>query len=133
MIGIIIISHGRLAEEFLDAMVHIHGAQGQIETLCMGPDDDVESQLENLMSLLKEVDSGDGVIMLADMFGGTPSNLAISVLNHGNYEVIAGVNLPMLVKLGSIRGGTDMKDAVEQAKEAGKHYISVASEVLKDK
>ena len=130
MIGLILVTHGRLAEEFLVALEHVVGPQQQIKTVCIGPRDDMESRRREIAEAISAVDNGDGVIILTDLFGGTPSNLAISLLNSGHVEVIAGVNLPMLIRLDSARKCMNVKDAVAAAREAGRKYISVASEVL---
>jgi PTS system mannose-specific IIA component len=130
MIGLILVTHGRLAEEFLVALEHVVGPQTQIATVCIGPRDDMEERRKEIASAIREVDSGKGVVILSDLFGGTPSNLAISLLDAGRIEVIAGVNLPMLIRLDSARKHMDVKDAVAAAREAGRKYISVASEVL---
>ena len=130
MIGLVIVTHGGLAGEFRAALEHVVGPQTQLETISIGPDDDMESRRADILAAVKHADSGKGVVVLTDMFGGTPSNLAISVMNEANVEVIAGVNLPMLVKLASVRGDKDLKKAVDLAKESGRKYISVASQVL---
>jgi PTS system mannose-specific IIA component len=130
MIGLILVTHGRLAEEFLVALEHVVGPQKQIAAVCIGPRDDMEGRRKEIASAIKKVDTGEGVIILTDLFGGTPSNLSISLLNAGTVEVIAGVNLPMLIRLDSARKNMDVKDAVAAAREAGRKYISVASEVL---
>ena len=130
MIGMVLVTHGRLAEEFKSALEHVVGPQEQCETVCIGPDDDMEERRENILDAVQEADSGDGVVILTDMFGGTPSNLAISIMGQAPVEVLAGVNLPMLIKLASIRGSATLSDAVHTAMEAGRKYISVASEIL---
>ena len=130
MIGIVLVTHGRLAEEFLSAMQHVVGPQSQIATACIGPYDDMNERRDDILSKVKEVDSGEGVILLTDMFGGTPSNLAISTMDRANVEVIAGINLPMLVKLNTLRKEKSLKEAVAGAKEAGIKYITIASELL---
>jgi mannose PTS system EIIA component len=130
MIGLILVTHGRLAEEFLVALEHVVGPQKQIATVCIGPHDDMESRRKEIAAGIKNVDTGEGVIILTDLFGGTPSNLSISLLNAGHVEVIAGVNLPMLIRLDSARKNMNVKEAVAAAREAGRKYISVASEVL---
>jgi mannose PTS system EIIA component len=130
MIGLILVTHGRLAEEFLVALEHVVGPQKQIATICIGPHDDMESRRKEIGAAIKRVESGDGVIILTDLFGGTPSNLSISLLDAGRVEVIAGVNLPMLIRLDSARKNMDVREAVAAAREAGRKYISVASEVL---
>lgn len=130
MIGLVIVTHGGLAGEFRAALEHVVGQQTQLETISIGPDDDMETRRGDILAAVKRTDTGAGVVVLTDMFGGTPSNLAISVMNEANVEVIAGVNLPMLVKLASIRGDKDLKKAVDLAKESGRKYISVASQVL---
>ncbi len=130
MIGLVIVTHGRLAAEFLSAMEHVVGRQRAVEAICIGPEDDMEQRRHDILEAVDRVDSGDGVILLTDMFGGTPSNLAISVMEQTRAEVIAGLNLPMLIKLASIRGREDLQTCVAHAQDAGKKYISVASYVL---
>jgi len=130
MIGLVIVTHCRLAEEFLAAMAHVVGPQSQVRAICIAPEDDMELRRADILDAAKAVDSGDGVIVLTDMFGGTPSNLSISLLERANLEVIAGVNLPMLIKLASVRQTCSLAQAVEQARDAGRKYISVASKVL---
>ena len=130
MIGLVLVTHGRLAEEFAAALEHVVGPQTQVATVSIGPDDDMEQRRNDVLTKIAEVDSGAGVIILTDMFGGTPSNLSISFLDNTNVEVVAGVNLPMLIKLASVRQGGDIEDAIKQAQEAGRKYINVASQVL---
>ena len=130
MIGLVVVSHGRLAEEFLSAAEHVVGPQEGIKSVSIGPDDDMEKRRQDILDAAKEVNVGDGVIILTDMFGGTPSNLAISVMEKAGAEVVAGVNLPMLIKLASIRADGDLDEAVKAAHEAGRKYINVASWVL---
>ena len=130
MIGIILVTHGTLANEFLVAMEHVVGPPKQIETICIGPRDDMEARRKDIAKAIKSVDSGEGVIILSDLFGGTPSNLAISLLDAGRIEVIAGVNLPMLIRLESARKSMAIREAVIAARDAGRKYISVASELL---
>jgi len=130
MIGVLIVTHGGLAREFRSALEHVVGPQEQIETISIGPDDDLEMRRSDMLSALARVDTGKGVVVLTDMFGGTPSNLAISAMDQSNVEVIAGVNLPMLVKLVSVRGECGLEEAITLAQEAGRKYISVASKIL---
>ena len=130
MIGIVLVTHGNLADEFLSAMQHVVGHQSQIATACIGPNDDMNERREDILNKVSEVDTGEGVIVLTDMFGGTPSNLAISIMDQKNVEVIAGIKLPMLVKLANLRKDMNLKDAVLGAKEAGIKYITIASELL---
>ena len=130
MIGLVIVTHGRLAAEFVSAMEHVVGRQRAVEAICIGPEDDMEQRRHDILEAVGRVDSGQGVILLTDMFGGTPSNLAISVMEQTRAEVIAGLNLPMLIKLASIRGREDLQTCVAHAQDAGKKYISVASYVL---
>jgi len=130
MIGIVLVTHGRLAVEFRGAVEHIVGSQDSIATVSIGPDDDIEKRRKDVTDAIAEVDNGFGVIILTDMFGGTPCNLAISVMKAGAVEVIAGLNLPMLIKLVRIRGESSLADAVAAAADAGRKYISVASQVL---
>lgn len=130
MIGIVIITHGGLAVEFRAALEHVVGPQEGLETMSIGPDDDIETRRTELIAAVRRADMGRGVIILTDMFGGTPSNLAISVMDDTGAEVLAGVNLPMLVRLASVRRDRALAEAVDLAKEAGRKYISVASQVL---
>ena len=130
MIGLVIVTHGRLAEEFLSAMEHVVGRQRAVETVCIGAEDDMERRRQDILEAVDRVDAGDGVILLTDMFGGTPSNLAISVMEQTRAEVIAGLNLPMLIKLASLRGRENLQTCVAQAQDAGRKYISVASYLL---
>jgi PTS system mannose-specific IIA component len=133
MIGLVIVTHGGLAWEFRAALEHVVGPQKQLETISIGPDDDMEKRREDILRAIRFVDSGQGAILLTDMFGGTPSNLAISVMEISKVEVIAGINLPMLVKLASVRGEAAITDAVQCAQKAGRKYISVASQILANK
>ncbi|WP_422055318.1 PTS sugar transporter subunit IIA [Sphingomonas sp.] len=130
MIGLVLVTHGRLAEEFVVAMEHVVGRQDRIATICIGPEDDMEERRADIAKAIVAVDGGRGVILLTDLFGGTPSNLAISLLEAGRVEVIAGINLPMLIRLGGARKTMKVTEAVAAAREAGKKYITVASEVL---
>ncbi|MEL6363235.1 MAG: PTS sugar transporter subunit IIA [Pseudomonadota bacterium] len=130
MIGIVIVTHGRLAEEFLAATEHVVGPQKQFKAICIGSDDDMEKRRADILAAAKAADKGEGVVILTDMFGGTPSNLAISVMEKANAEVLAGVNLPMLIKLTSLRAEADLPSLVEAAREAGRRYINIASHVL---
>ncbi|EZP49070.1 PTS system fructose IIA component family protein [Sphingomonas sp. RIT328] len=130
MIGLVLVTHGRLAEEFVTAMIHVVGPQDRIATIAIGPDDDMEERRADIAAAIGAVDAGRGVIVLTDLFGGTPSNLAISLMERGRVEVIAGMNLPMLIRLGSARKSMKVVEAVAAAREAGRKYISVASEVL---
>jgi mannose PTS system EIIA component len=130
MIGLVLVTHGRLATEFVVAMEHVVGPQRAIAPICIGPDDDMESRRTDIANAIAEVDTGRGVIVLTDLFGGTPSNLAISLMRPGKVEVIAGINLPMLIRLEGARRTMNVIDAVAAAREAGRKYISVASEVL---
>lgn len=130
MIGLVLVTHGRLAAEFISAMEHVVGPQKDIEAICIGPDDDMEARRADIAEAAARVDHGKGVILLTDMFGGTPSNLAISLMGRDNVEVIAGINLPMLIRLASVRKDMGVAAAVEAAQEAGRKYISVASKIL---
>ncbi|UZK67193.1 PTS sugar transporter subunit IIA [Sphingomonas sp. M1-B02] len=130
MIGLVLVTHGRLAEEFVVAMEHVVGQQERIESISIGPDDDMESRRADIAAAIARVDEGRGVIVLSDLFGGTPSNLAISLMEAGRIEVIAGINLPMLIRLGSARRTMKVTDAVAAARDAGRKYITIASEVL---
>lgn len=130
MIGLVLVTHGRLATEFVTAMEHVVGPQRAIAPICIGPDDDMESRRADIAKAIADVDGGRGVIVLTDLFGGTPSNLAISLMQPGQVEVIAGINLPMLIRLEGARRTMNVSDAVAAAREAGRKYISVASEVL---
>ena len=130
MIGLVLVTHGRLAAEFVAAVEHVVGGQAALEAIAIGPDDDMEARRADIAAAIARVDTGTGVIILTDMFGGTPSNLAISLMVPGRVEVIAGVNLPMLVRLVSIRGRMTVAAAIDAAQEAGRKYISVASKIL---
>ncbi len=130
MIGLILVTHGHLAEEFVHAMEHVVGPQENVATVCIGPNDDMEKRRAEIAKAIKQVDGGNGVIVLTDLFGGTPSNLAISLLETGKVEVIAGINLPMLIRLAGARKSMGVTEAVEAAKTAGRNYITVASEFL---
>jgi PTS system mannose-specific IIA component len=130
VIGLVIVTHGRLAQEFVYAMEHVVGPQAAVEAICIGPEDDMEKRRQDILAAAGRVDQGQGVVLLTDMFGGTPSNLAISVMEQTKAEVIAGLNLPMLIKLASVRTRFSLEDAVAAAQEAGRKYISVASYVL---
>ena len=133
MIGLVIVTHGRLAVEFRAALEHVVGPQDQIEAITIGPDDNGEQCRKNIIEAVKRVDSGDGVAILTDMFGGTPSNLAISVMSRPKVEVLAGINLPMLVKLAKVRAESPLAEAVVAAQESGRKYITIASRVLAGK
>ncbi len=130
MIGIILVTHGNLAEEFVHAMEHVVGAQEEVATVCIGPNDDMEQRRLEIAQAIETVDSGSGVIILTDLFGGTPSNLAISLLDKGRIEVIAGINLPMLIRLAGVRKASSIDEAVKAARDAGQSYITIASELL---
>ena len=130
MIGMVLVTHGALAHEFKSALEHVVGPQERCETIAIGPDDNMENRRNDILKAIDDADDGDGVVILTDMFGGTPSNLAISVMQNRAVEVIAGVNLPMLVKLALIRGDMPIKEAVNMAQEAGRKYINVANSIL---
>jgi len=132
MIGMVLVTHGRLAAEFIAALEHVVGPQRNVAAVCIGPDDDMEKRRQDILRCVGEVDEGSGVVLLTDMFGGTPSNLAISVMDKAKIEVIAGINLPMLIKLASLRQSESMANAVRGAQEAGRKYINVASQLLAD-
>jgi PTS system mannose-specific IIA component len=131
MIGIVIVTHGNLAKEFIAIAEHVVGKQQYIIPVCIGAEDDMEQRRQEILTAIKHVDQGKGVVILTDMFGGTPSNLAISAMIQGQIEVIAGVNLPMLIKLISVRLSLPLMTAVLTAQEAGRKYINVASNLLK--
>jgi len=130
MIGMILVTHGRLAEEFVKAMEHVVGRQEAVATVCIGPKDDMEARRKEIATAIKTVDSGEGAVILTDLFGGTPSNLAISLMEEGRVEVIAGINLPMLIRLAGARDKMDIGKAVKAARDAGRNYITIASEFL---
>ena len=132
MIGLILVTHGDLADHFVDAMEHVVGPQSAVATVCIGPSDDMEQRRQEIADAIASVEQGNGVIVLTDLFGGTPSNLAISLLERGQVEVIAGINLPMLIRLAGARKKMTVADAVAAAKKAGRNYITVASEFLGD-
>ena len=133
MIGLVIVTHGRLAVELIAALEHVVGPQSAVMTICIGPDDDMEKRRKEILSSVEKVDSGKGVILLTDMFGGTPSNLAISIMDQTNVEVIAGVNMPMLIKLASNRKAGSLKKVALEAQDAGRKYINIASGLLDGK
>jgi mannose PTS system EIIA component len=133
MIGVVIVTHGKLAEAFLSVTEHVVGKQQQMQAIGIEPEDDAEQARERILRAIEEVNSGEGVVILTDMFGGTPSNLAISVMKHDGVEVIAGVNLPMTIKLASVRAKTSMTEAVAQAQDAARKYINVAGNLLANK
>ncbi len=130
MIGMILVTHGKLADELRAAMEHVVGAQRNVDTVCIGPDDDMDHRRAEIERCIARCDTGDGVVLLTDMFGGTPSNLAISMMERKGVDVIAGVNLPMLVKLAKVRSNQPLADAVCCAETAGRKYIAAASHVL---
>jgi len=132
MIGLVLVTHGRLGAEFIAALEHVVGPQQHIAAVCIGADDDMERRRREILDRVAEVDGGNGVVLLTDMFGGTPSNLAISMLDRANVEVIAGVNLPLLIKLAQVRADQRLPAAVAAAQEAGRKYINVASKLLAD-
>jgi mannose PTS system EIIA component len=133
MIGMVLVTHGRLACEFRSALEHVVGPQKQLSVITIDPDDDMDGRRQDIMDAIHGVDTGEGVVVLTDMFGGTPSNLAISAMNGSNVEVVAGINLPMLIKLASVRDESKLQDAVVQAQDAGRKYINVASRILSGK
>ncbi len=130
VIGLVLVTHGRLADELKAVLEHVVGPQTGMGTVCIGPDDDMEQRRAEILARVEEMDQGDGVVVLTDMFGGTPSNLAISIIDRPGVEVIAGVNLPMLIKLASARVDSPLAQATTAARDAGRKYISIASEVL---
>ncbi|MFO1126217.1 MAG: PTS sugar transporter subunit IIA [Methylocystis sp.] len=133
MIGMVLVTHGHLATEFRAALEHVVGPQKQLATISIGPEDDMERRRVDIIEAIREADTGEGVVLLTDMFGGTPSNLAISVMDGGKVEVLAGVNLPMLIKLASVRDTQPLEHAVLQAQDAGRKYVYIASKVLNAK
>ena len=130
MIGLVVVSHGRLAEELVSALEHVVGDQDKVRAVCIGADDDMEKRRDDIKQAIEDADRGEGVLILTDMFGGTPSNLAISLLEPGKVEVIAGVNLPMLIKLAEARSRADLDSLSRMGEDAGKRYIAIASNVL---
>ena len=130
MIGMILVTHGKLAEEFVNAMQHVVGRQDAVATVCIGPNDDMEKRRKEIADAIKAVNDGSGAVILTDLFGGTPSNLAISLMRAGQVEVIAGINLPMLIRLAKARASMPLKEAAIAARDAGRNYITVASEYL---
>ena len=130
MIGLVLVTHGNLANEFISAMQHVVGKQEQVAPVCIGPEDDMEMRRAEILKKVEDVNDGSGVVVLTDMFGGTPSNLASSIMDRAKVEIIAGVNWPMLIKLASLRKEKNLKETVEGAQEAGKKYINIASQLL---
>jgi PTS system mannose-specific IIA component len=133
MIGMVLVTHGALANEFKSALEHVVGPQDFVETIAIGPDDDMEKRREDILKSVDAADQGKGVVILTDMFGGTPSNLAISVMSRPKVEVLAGINLPMLVKLAKVRDECPLEEAVAAAQDAGRKYVTIASRVLTGK
>ncbi|MGO4737645.1 PTS sugar transporter subunit IIA [Bosea sp. 2KB_26] len=133
MIGLVLVTHGHLATEFRSALEHVVGPQQSLATIAIAPDDDMEARRRDIIAAVEAVENGKGVIVLTDMFGGTPSNLAISVMEPGRIDVVAGINLPMLIKLASVREEKTLDEAVTSAQDAGRKYITVASRVLAGK
>ena len=133
MIGMVLVTHGCLATEFRAALEHVVGPQKHLQTVTIGPEDDMEARRKDIIAAVAAVETGDGVVVLTDMFGGTPSNLAISVMDSAKVDVVAGINLPMLIKLASVREDSTLDQAVIQAQDAGRKYISVASRILSGK
>ena len=129
MLGLVLVTHGNLAKEFVSAMQHVVGKQEQIETVCIGPDDNMEERRGEILSKVEKVNSGEGTIVLTDLFGGTPSNLAISIMDKANVEILAGVNLPMLIKIASLRKEKNLKDTVLGGQKKKKQYINIASQL----
>ncbi len=130
MIGLVLVSHGKLAQELCNALVHVVGPQDNIEVIGIDPDDDGDQRRDDIISAINRVDCGSGVVVVTDMFGGTPSNLAISAMDNGDIEVLAGANLPMLIKLASVRGTLPLQMAAEEAQNAGRKYINLAGSLL---
>ena len=130
MIGLVLVTHGHLGDELIKAMEHVVGTQQNVTSICIGPGDDMEQRRSDILTAVNEVNSKDGVVLMTDLFGGTPSNLAISIIDQANIDVIAGVNLPMLVKFASCRNKYNLEECVLNAQEAGKKYINVASQLL---
>ena len=133
MIGLVLVTHGQLAKEFVAALEHVVGPQNNIATVCIGPDDDMDKHCEEILKSIRDLDDGSGVVLMTDMFGGTPSNLAISFMDQANVEVVAGVNLPMLIKFVSVRDSESLGTAVNSAQDSGRKYINVASSLLADR
>ena len=130
MIGLVIVTHGALADQLRLAAEHVVGPMDQMQTVCIGADDDLEKASSQIRDCVTKADAGSGVLLLTDMFGGTPSNLSISLLKKGHVEVVAGVNLPMLIKLSQARDSETLDEAAQTAKTAGRRYIAIASEII---
>src|SRR4051812_40465705 len=130
MIGLVLVTHGRLADEFKAALEHVMGPQKQIEAVTIGAEDDSDLCRSDIIEAINRVDSGDGVAILTDMFGGTPCSLAITCMNRPNVDILAGINLPMLVKLAKVRQRRSLPEAVGMAEEAGRRYVTIASAYL---
>lgn len=130
MIGLVLVTHGRLADELRAVLEHVVGPQSAMATVCIGADDDMEQRRQEIIDRVGDTDEGRGVLVLTDMFGGTPSNLAISILDRPAVEVLAGVNLPMLIKLASVRSEASLPEAAAAGRDAGRKYISIASDIL---
>lgn len=132
MIGIVLVSHTRLAQELAETLEHVVGKQDQLASVSLFPNDDIEEKREEILEAVHSVENGQGVVILTDMFGGTPSNLAHSLLDGRNVEIVAGMNLPLLIKLSSVRKTKPIHEAVLLAQEAGRKYIQIASHILNE-
>ena len=134
MIGVLVVTHCRLGDALLEAADFILGERPEaMAAVSIDLNENADKLRNKIADGIKKLNSDDGILILTDMFGGTPSNLAISIMEPGLIEVIAGVNLPMLIKLASVRMDDDMDNALEKAVESGKRYINIASQVLNGK
>ncbi len=127
MLGLVLVTHGRLAQEFIAAMEHMVGPQTNLRAVCIGPEDDIERRQREIAAAAKAVDTGRGVVIATDMFGGTPCNLALTLLDRTKIEVLAGVNLPSLIKLIDIRNKLPLEQAVKEAIDAGRKCMRAGS------
>lgn len=130
MIGLVLVTHGKIGQEMLEALNGIVGPQEQAMAINIGAQDDMEKCRDAIMTAIKDVNTGAGVVLLTDMFGGTPSNLAIASMPMQQAVVLAGVNLPLLVKLATVRVTMPLLDAAREAEMAGRKYIQLIAETL---
>lgn len=131
VIALVIVTHGQLGQEFINVLNHVMGPQEKVAAFALEPKDTPAQRYQDLVSLVESLQSKEGVIVLTDMFGGTPSNMALMLQDQPNLEIIAGINLPLLLKLATVRTTMPLKEAILEAQTAGRKYIHVASELLK--
>jgi len=130
MVGIVLVTHPHLGEEFIRSAEMICGKMPRVLTISIDTRKEVEELRRGIAEAIKKVDEGDGVLILTDMFGGTPSNMSLAFLQEGRVEVLSGLNLPMMIKLSNCREGRSLKELAKMVKEAGQKNINLASEIL---